>query len=119
MAPEHHDALRRMEERLAAASDVAERLIAEAAGRGRRDRPPQAGWQAPPDSGRPASRGGELELLLAGARLLELLPAEVRKRLIAALRELLLAMRALIDFYVERLERPQPEVPRVRDIPIE
>jgi hypothetical protein len=46
-------------------------------------------------------------------------PAEVLERLATALRELLLAVRALIDFYVQRLERPRAPDEEIRDIPID
>jgi hypothetical protein len=48
-----------------------------------------------------------------------MVPAEALERLAAALRELLLALRALIDFYLERLERREPDRGVVQDIPIE
>jgi len=116
MSGEPPEALRRIEQRLSEASDAAERLIAEAA----RKRPPAAGWQAPSDQREPG-RTPELELIHAAARLLdELVPPEVIERLAAALRELLLAVRALIDAYVERLSRPGDDRDhRVQDIPIE
>jgi hypothetical protein len=54
------------------------------------------------------------------AALRELIPPEVMDRITAAIREVLLAIRALIDFYLERLERPQSDDRSpVRDIPIE
>ena len=118
MTDEPREALRRIERRLSQASDAAERLIAEA---GRR-RPPPAGWQAPSNEPRGDDRAPELfELIHAGARLLdELVPPEVLERLTAALRELLLAVRALLDFYVERMGRSGAEDDaRVQDIPIE
>jgi hypothetical protein len=113
--------LRRIERRLSQASDAAERLIAEAARTTRRDSPPPAGWEAPPaEESRSGRRAAELELLISGLRLVsELVPPEALERLAAALRELLLALRALIDFYIDRLERPRPERGGVRDIPIE
>lgn len=121
MNDESRESLRGIERRLSQASDAAERLIAEAARATRRDGPPPAGWEAPPaaesGSGR---RAGELELLISGLRLLtDLVPPEVLERLSTALRELLLALRALIDFYIDRLERPRPERGRVQDIPID
>lgn len=117
MNDEPQEALRRIEQRLSKAADAAERLIADAAS----DRPPAAGWQAPrAEDGRSARRGSELELLISGLRLVgELVPPEVLERLAAALRELLLAIRALIDFYIERLEHPRPERGMVQDIPID
>lgn len=120
MTDEPPETLRRIEQRLAAASDAAERLIAQAARGNQRDKPPAAGWQTP-EPERSTRRGaGDLELILAGLRLMgELVPAEVLERLTAALRELLLAARTLIDFYLERLERPRSQEGDVRDIPIE
>jgi hypothetical protein len=122
MTDEPREALRRLEERLSQASDAAERLIAEAARSGRGDRPPPSGWQMPRGAEETRVRGpsGELELLLAAAGLFrDLVPPEVLARLAAALRELLLAARALIDFYLERLDRPRSPRDRVRDIPID
>jgi hypothetical protein len=112
--PDDADALRRLEERLDRASRAAERLIAEARGWGRK--PPPAGWQAGKSGGQD---GPELELL---AQLIqsvrELVPAELQRRLAEALRELLLALRALIDFYLERLERSEQAPTEMEDIPI-
>lgn len=122
MADDPREALRRLEERLSHASEVAERLLAEAARSARGDRPPPAGWQAPdaePDS-RSRGTGGELDVLVGAIKLLrDLIPAEVLERLTAALHELLLALRALIDFYLEHLERPRLRSEEVRDIPID
>jgi sugar-specific transcriptional regulator TrmB len=114
MADEPRDALRRLEQRLSSASDAAERLIAEAA---RTSRPPPAGWQANVDEER---RGGELDALLqAFQSLRELIPPEVMQRLAAALKELLLAIRAVIDWYLERVDRRRAQEPsEVEDIPI-
>lgn len=113
---EDDDALRRLKERLDHASEAAERLMAEAEEATRtRPKPPPAGWQAP--GGDPP--GGDLELL---AQLLqsvrELIPPELQRRLAEALRELLLALRALIDFYLERLEQRREAPAEVQDIPI-
>jgi hypothetical protein len=113
------DALRRLEERLDRASRAAERLIAEAEGEGRSTygrKPPPAGWQAPQSD---TQGGGELELL---AQLIQsvrdLVPADLQRRLADALSELLLALRALIDFYLERLERRDAAPAEMEDIPI-
>ena len=48
----------------------------------------------------------------------DLIPAELQRRLAEALRELLLALRALIDWYLERLERRREQAVEVQDIPI-
>jgi hypothetical protein len=123
------DALRRLEARLERASDAAERLFSEAASEaaaaavrmGERLRPgavPPQGWQSGgADSSRTAA---DLELLSAlwhEAR--GVLPAEVRERLADAVRELLLACRALIDWYLERLEHRAATPVEVEDIPVE
>ena len=46
------------------------------------------------------------------------MPPELRRRLGEAVREVLLAVRALIDWYLERIERRSGEPPEVQDIPI-
>jgi hypothetical protein len=48
----------------------------------------------------------------------DLIPPELQKRLAEALRELLLALRALIDWYLERSERRRAAPTKVQDIPI-
>ena len=116
------DALSRLEERLERASEAAERLIADAAERAA-GKPPPAGWQRPEsDDDRPRSHpraAGDIELLLGLLRSLgELTPSELQRRLAEALREVLLALRALIDWYLERAERRRAEPVVVQDIPI-
>ena len=119
MTDDPPEALRRIEQRLSLASDAAERLIAEAAARAS-DRPPPAGWQALPSEQHGDKRPSEIELLIGGMRAISgLVPAEALERLAAALRELLLAVRALIDFYLERLEHRHHEPEGLQDIPIE
>lgn len=118
MSDDPREALRRLEERLSHASEAAERLLGEAARSARGNRPPPAGWQQPADS--EPERPGEFEALLAAVGLVrELIPPEVLSRLAAALRELLLALRALVDFYLERIDRPRHAPEHVRDIPID
>ncbi|HTX31214.1 MAG TPA: hypothetical protein VMD09_07500 [Solirubrobacteraceae bacterium] len=134
MADEPQEALRRLEERLNQASDAAERLLAEAArsARGgaaadagdppRGDHPPPSGWQMPRGDEQAHVRGpaAEFEALVTALGLVrDLVPPEVLARLATAVRELLMALRALIDYYLERLDRPRPEPERVRDIPID
>ena len=141
------EALRQLEARLDRASQAAERLLAEATARAasagspgseteppgrdraarRRDRaarrderetePPPAGWQAPETES--AGAGRDLELLLGIVQSVrDLVPPELQRRLAEALRELLLALRALIDWYLERVERRRAEPAEVEDIPI-
>jgi hypothetical protein len=111
------DAVRRLQERLDQASANAERLISEATAA---RKPPPAGWQAPDaDSERPPL-GGDLELLTQLLQSLrDLVPPELERRMAEALRELLMALRALIDFYLERLNRHGSEPTEVEDIPID
>jgi hypothetical protein len=102
---------------------AAERLVreaqerAEAAARAAGAVPP-GGWEAPG-----AARGGafpDLTGLLALAELARgALPPELARQLADALRDLLLALRAVIDYSVARLERPEPGGPEVEDIPVE
>ena len=48
----------------------------------------------------------------------EFVPEDLQKRIAEAIRELLVALRALIDWLVERLERRPSGPVEVRDIPI-
>ena len=123
--PDAREALRRLEERLERASDAAERLIEEAAqsaaraaaGATERPMPPPAGWQVPEEGDQRTD--GEFELLAELFHSLrELIPPELQRRFAEALRELLVAVRALIDWYIDRLERPPAEPAQVQDIPI-
>lgn len=120
MADERAEALRRLEERLSEVSQRAERLIRETAEEpSEPPKPPPAGWQSPPDGHSPNPFGGELEALLSAMRSLrELVPPEVAQRLADALKEVLLALRGLIDYYIERLDRRREEPPEVEEIPI-
>jgi hypothetical protein len=116
------DALRGLEKRIEQASESAERLIAEAAGAALR-RPPPAGWQTPrpeANEGEATATGAtEIDLLLEAIRSLrDRLPPDLERRVGEALRELLLAVRALIDWYLERSERERREPSEVQDIPI-
>ncbi|HEX5192566.1 MAG TPA: hypothetical protein VFW09_07165 [Solirubrobacteraceae bacterium] len=147
-AGDDRERLRRLTERLDAAAQRAERLLSESvleAAVGAREpaaepepevahdddsgdpeldpeRPPAAGWERPAGEHRRRDRWldpDELELLmalLAGVR--DRIPPELRRRLADAVRELLIALRALIDWYLERAERPTAPASDVHDIPI-
>jgi hypothetical protein len=115
-------ALGRLEERLDRASEAAERLLADAAGHVTA-RPPPAGWQQPPpEEGAGASGtglGADADLLLVVvAALRDRIPPDLQQRLAEAVREVLLAVRALIDWYLERNEHRRPGPSDVEDIPI-
>lgn len=114
------DALRALEDRLDRATEAAQRLAREAADSAARAvRTPPAGWAAEPAEGG-TGRGGELDALVALVESVrDLVPAELRERMLVALRELLLAVRALIDWYLERSEqRRRTHAVDVEDIPI-
>jgi hypothetical protein len=138
------ETLSQLEARLDRASEMAERLIIEAAARvagmseGTGDdagtgpepepgKPPPAGWQRrePPaaDGGTGGAGGsrarGEIDMFLEVLGVLrDRIPPELQRRLGEALREVLLALRALIDWYLERTERRRAEPFKVEDIPI-
>jgi hypothetical protein len=82
--------------------------------------PPHAGWDPLDPPPAPRRRGGfdlsPLFLLLDGLR--RALPRELQEQFNALLRELLLTLRAMIDWYLERLDGRRRE-PRVEDIPID
>lgn len=120
-----------------AAHAAADKLVREAADRAQAadrafrerlgDVPPR-GWEVGEEH-RPDGEGRPHELALVVSLLDALrgaIPAELSAQVAEAVRELLLAVRALIDWYLERLERPDggggrtggANDERVRDIPI-
>jgi len=117
------DALREVRARLDEAHAAAERLVQEAqreADEAAAESPPRVpprGW----DSAQRAapSELGTLLALLDSVR--DAVPAELTRQLAAGLRDLLLALRALIDWYLERLGEPprkRSEI-EVEDIPLD
>ena len=118
------EALRAVREHLDEAHAAADRLVQEA----QRQAEETGGEPAPeiPPSGWDTARGDAsvpdlraLLTLLDAVR--EAVPAELSRQLAAALRELLLALRALIDWYLERLGEPpgrRSDV-EVEDIPLD
>ena len=67
----------------------------------------------------PPRRGVDLSalfVLLDAVR--RAVPSELEARVTALIREFLLTLRSLIDWYLERLDEPKRE-PRVEDIPID
>jgi hypothetical protein len=80
-------------------------------------RDPLGGGSPPPP---PPSRGAldpsALFVLLDGLR--RAAPRELEEQLTKLIREFLLTLRSMIDWYLERLDRPRKE-PEVEDIPIE
>jgi hypothetical protein len=76
--------------------------------------PPAGGWEIPREQ---AAAAADL-LTQLNELLAELVPEDLQKRIAEAVRELLVALRALIDWLVERLERRPGGPVEVRDIPI-
>jgi hypothetical protein len=83
-----------------------------------RDVPPR-GWASAPrrEAGEASGEMQALVTLLESLR--ELLPPELRAQVTELVRQLLLVLRALIDFLVDQLDRgPRGAAPAVEDIPI-
>jgi len=115
------DPLAQMRSQVDQAYAAADRLVreAEAAARDRAGEVPRAGYEGERAQGE-RSAFADLQAL---AGLLETartsVPPELARQLAEAARELLIALRALIDWWIARLERT-PEAPvEVEDIPIE
>jgi hypothetical protein len=123
--PDEPDPLEELSRRVRAAQDAAERVIAQAGAATTRagaaptgDRPPARGYASPAGEerdGRSAEARALLGLLDLGRGLM---PPELRQALGDLMRELLLLLRALIDWYLERLELRRREPVEVEDIPI-
>ena len=79
------------------------------------DDEPAAGTPPPPPP-RAASTRRALFLVLDGLR--RAAPRELQGQLTDLIREFLLTLRSLIDWYLERLDRPRRE-PEVENIPID
>src|SRR4029453_11578884 len=118
------DPLDDLRARITATQEAARRLAGEAQHAAREAAaggvPPQ-GWAAPQDH---AVRQEEAQALVALLQTLrELVPAELQAQLTEAVRQVLLLLRALIDWWVERLEHGPEMRERARregpqDIPI-
>jgi hypothetical protein len=79
--------------------------------------PPPSGWQVPGSDARGSASDLELFANLVQS-LRDLIPPELQRRLAEAFRELLMALRALIDWYLDRVEQRRREPAEVQDIPI-
>jgi hypothetical protein len=75
----------------------------------------------PPPPGGPSLRGPQLDfrpLFMVLEAIRSGLPKGLEEQFNTLLREVLMTLRALIDWYLERLDRPVRE-PQVEDIPID
>jgi hypothetical protein len=79
------------------------------------EEPPRRGPPPPPHNGRGLDPAA-LFVLLDGLR--RAAPRELQGQLTDLIREFLLTLRSLIDWYLERLDRPNRE-PEVENIPID
>jgi hypothetical protein len=99
----------------------AERLIREAqraAEAATRASVPPRGWSVPGEEPRPPAFDlGQLTALIESLR--GVVPPELAHQLADALRQLLLALRSVLDWYIARLEGDEPPEQDVQDIPVE
>jgi hypothetical protein len=139
------DPLERLRSRIEAAEVVAARLAAEAraargedpgagpapgagtggagsepgaaeGGNGSGRQTPPRGWEVP---GRTNAGDDLASLALIVEGVKGLIPPELQQRLANAVRDLLIALRALIDWYLERVDRGRGRDLEVEDIPID
>jgi hypothetical protein len=109
-------------ERLRAQYEEAERLVRDAQRAAEehatRSVPPR-GWSVPGEEPHPNAFPdlGQLTALLESLR--GVVPPELTRQLSDALRELLIAIRAVLDWYIARLEPSERKPPDVQDIPVE
>jgi hypothetical protein len=108
-------------DRLREQYEEAERLVREAQRAAEeaaaRSVPPR-GWSVPGDEPRaPAFDLGQLTALIVSLR--GVVPPDLARQLADALRELLLALRAVLDWHIARLEPSPPADSDVEDIPVE
>jgi hypothetical protein len=116
------EALHALRERLEATQRAAQGLSDDAAEQvraAREGRPPPAGWDVPR---RAEETGDELEALVRVlASLGDLLPPELRAQLGELVRQVLVFVRAVLDWWIDRLERQDTRAAArddVEDIPI-
>lgn len=108
------EALEALRERLRATQEAAQRLADEASGAGG---VPPAGWDVPH---RADEANAELEALVRMIALLrDVVPPELRAQLSELVRQLLVFVRAVLDWWIERIEPgPRGDDRPVEDIPI-
>ena len=108
-------------DRLRAQYEEAERLVREAqraAEEAAAGPVPPRGWSVPGDEPRPPAFDlSQLTALVESLR--GVVPPDLARQLADALRELLLAIRAVLDWYITRLEPSEPPDADVEDIPVE
>ena len=79
---------------------------------------PPRGWSVPGEERSSAFPDlAQLTALIESLR--GVVPPDLARQLADALRELLIALRAVLDWYIARLEPPDPPDSDVQDIPVE
>jgi hypothetical protein len=96
------EALRELRERLQATQAAAEKLAEEASRGGRDRRPPPNGWDVPRRAGEANDELDAMVRMLASLR--DVLPDELRAQLAELVRQLLVFIRAVLDWWIERME---------------
>ena len=106
-------------DRLRAQYEEAERLVREAqrAAEAAAGSVPPRGWSVGDEPRPPAFDLSQLTALVESLR--GVLPPDLARQLADALRELLIAIRAVLDWYIARLEPSEPAGSDVEDIPVE
>ena len=104
------DPLHDLRDRIRATQQAAERLVSEGV--------PAQGWATPQEAEETTQEVQALAALIQALR--DLVPPELQEQLREVVRQLLLLVRALVDFWVQRLEQPAPAEPGPvpEDIPV-
>ena len=110
MPEPERDPLDELRDRVRATQEAAERIMEQ--------KVPPRGWASPPRAAGEATSEMQAPVALLES-LRDVLPPELRAQVTELVRQLLLVLRALIDWLVDRLERgPRGAAPEVEDIPI-
>lgn len=119
MPPPDDDPLAQLRDRIRATQDAASRLAGEAE-RARTAETPEAGWASPHEHAQRTEEVRALVTLLESFR--ELIPEDLADQFRDLVRQLLLLLRALIDWWIDRMDTPPGtgagNEPSVQDIPI-
>jgi hypothetical protein len=112
--------LRDQLDRTEAAARELGRVATHARGAGAGGGTPGAGWQMPGADTSGAPKDGELTAALTALvdAVRGAIPPELAERVASVLREVLLAIRAVVDFALERMEARRRAPVEVQDIPI-
>lgn len=115
MPAEPHDPLEELRARVRATREAADRLAQELPN-GAANGFERVREQSGASGGQP-----DLEQMIAAVLdvIRSLVPRDLQQQFVELVREFLLALRALIDWYLERIEARRPRAVEVQDIPID